>query len=344
MNKELHEIEIELLADTNRNIYAKTIVQTKEQNPWPEDIMTIEHEHLCDPSIFSRNDSHRPKALTLPLLPHVTNLPPLAAPPPERHRVPAVYVTRHHSPHRGVAVVPAHHPELILPPIPRPVRDEPHAPGPVPGHRRGDAPRASCGVVQLDAAGAAAVGGERRVPGATSGHDDSAAGRGGAGEAPSRDAHVGEALPAVAGEGEVEPVGGGGGGGVVEGIAPGVEAGAAEDVDLAADRDRGEVGEAVVLRRARDRREGPPGGGRGGVEQYRGGEGGVGGEEEQEVATRRPQAAAEREEVGRRGGGGGGAGGGPESGLVGEREQAEDDGGHVVRQPRDNRRHARPQA
>lgn len=31
MNKELHEIEIELLADTN--IYAKTIVQTKEQNP-----------------------------------------------------------------------------------------------------------------------------------------------------------------------------------------------------------------------------------------------------------------------------------------------------------------------
>lgn len=33
MNKELHEIEIELLADTNRNIYAKTIVQTKEQNP-----------------------------------------------------------------------------------------------------------------------------------------------------------------------------------------------------------------------------------------------------------------------------------------------------------------------
>jgi hypothetical protein len=67
----------------------------------------------------------------------------------------------------------------------------------------------------------------------------------------------------VAREVEVEPLDGGRG--VVEGIAPGVKAGAAEDVDLAADRDRGEVGEAIVLWRARDRREGPPGDGGGTV-------------------------------------------------------------------------------
>lgn len=86
------------------------------------------------------------------------------------------------------------------------------------------------------------------MSGPTASHDDPASGLWGAGEAPSGDAHVGEALPAVAGEGEVESVGGCGGGRVAEGIAPGVEAGAAEDVEVASYGDCREVGEAVELR------------------------------------------------------------------------------------------------
>lgn len=66
---------------------------------------------------------------------------------------------------------------------------------------------------------------------------------------------------------------------MAKGITPGVEARTAEDVEVASDSDRSEIGEAVELRRAGDRREGPPGGGGGGVEQDRRGERRVGGEE-----------------------------------------------------------------
>ena len=83
------------------------------------------------------------------------------------------------------------------------------------------------------------------MPGPAAGDDNPAAGRGSAGEAPARDVHVREALPAVARESEVESVGGGGGQGVAKGITPGVEVRTAEDVEVAPDGDSGEIGEAV---------------------------------------------------------------------------------------------------
>lgn len=176
------------------------------------------------------------------------------------------------------------------------------------------------------------------MSGAATGDDDPVAtGRGGTGEAPARDLHVGEALPVVSGVGEVEPVCGGGWGGVPQGVAAGVEARPAEDVEVAADGESREVGEAVELRGAGERREGPPGGGGGGVEQDRRGEGGVGGEEAEEVPAREAEAAAEREQRGRGEEQAPRAGGGAEAGLVGESEQAEDDGRDVVREPRDQR-------
>lgn len=82
-------------------------------------------------------------------------------------------------------------------------------------------------------------------------------------------------------------------------IAAGVEARPTEDVEVASNGVGGKVGEAVELRRAGERREGPPGGGRSGVEHDRGGEGGVGGEEAEKVAAREAEATAEREERGR---------------------------------------------
>jgi hypothetical protein len=74
------------------------------------------------------------------------------------------------------------------------------------------------------------------VSGTATGDDDHAtAGCGGTREAPARDLHVGEALPVVSGVGEIEPVGRGGGRGVPKGVAAGVEARTAEDVEVAAD-------------------------------------------------------------------------------------------------------------
>lgn len=49
------------------------------------------------------------------------------------------------------------------------------------------------------------------MSGPTPGDDDPAGRRGGAGKAPAGGVHIGEALPAVGGESEVESVGGGGG-------------------------------------------------------------------------------------------------------------------------------------
>lgn len=123
--------------------------------------------------------------------------------------------------------------------------------------------------------------------------------RGGTREAPARDLHVGEALPVVSGVGEVEAVGSTGRGGMPQGVAAGVEARPAEDVEVAADGEGRKVGEAVELWGARERREGPPGGGSGGVEQDRRGEGGVGGEEAEKVSAREAKVAAEREQRGR---------------------------------------------
>jgi len=177
------------------------------------------------------------------------------------------------------------------------------------------------------------------VSGTATGDDDHATARcGGTREAPARDLHVGEALPIVSGVGEIETVGRGGRRGVPKGVAAGVEARTAEDVEVAADGEGGEVGEAVELRRAGERREGPPGGGGGGVEKDRRGEGGVRGEEAEEVSAREAEAAAEREQRSRGEEQAPRAGGGAEAGLVGEGEQAEDDGRDVVREPWDQRR------
>lgn len=82
---------------------------------------------------------------------------------------------------------------------------------PLPEHRCSDEPRTGGSVIQLGAAGAAAVGRERGVSGPTASDDDPTAGRRGTGKAPAWDVHVGEALPAVVGESEVEAVGIGGG-------------------------------------------------------------------------------------------------------------------------------------
>lgn len=83
--------------------------------------------------------------------------------------------------------------------------------------------------------------------------------------------------------------------GVTKGVGAGVELGPAEDVEVVAESDRDEIGEAVaVVVTGHPGERGPCGGGR--VEEAGRRDGGVSGKEGEEVVAGEAEPAAEREE------------------------------------------------
>lgn len=95
---------------------------------------------------------------------------------------------------------------------------------------------------------------------------------------------------------------------------------AADDVEMMAESDCGEVREAIEVWAAGERRKWGPGGG-GGIEEEGPDEGGIGGEEAEDVARGETEEAAERGDgcVGEKGVPR--AGGGAEAGAVGVGER-----------------------
>lgn len=85
----------------------------------------------------------------------------------------------------------------------------------------------------------------------------------------------------------------GGGEGEAERVGSGVEVGAAEDIEMVAESNGGEVGESVEVRATWKRGERRPGG-CGGVEEEGADDGGVRREEAQDVARGQAEEAAER--------------------------------------------------
>lgn len=112
-------------------------------------------------------------------------------------------------------------------------------------------------------------------------------------EAPARRIHVGEPGPRQIKSREIQSVDGRRREGEVEGVRSGVELGAAEDIEVVAEGDGGEVGEAVEVGAAWERGERGPGGRRG-IEEEGADEGGVRGEEAEDVARRQAEEAPER--------------------------------------------------